>query len=86
MDLKAFLKSLPGDAAQRFAQDCKTSLGHLRNICYGIKPCAPALAVLIEQKSGRLVTRQELVPDKWRDIWPELDQGAQAATTADQER
>lgn len=55
-----------------FAARCNTSLGHIQNIAYGYKPCAPELAVSIELESGRLVTRPELRPDDWPRIWPEL--------------
>lgn len=78
MDLKAFLKSLPDDAAREtFAAKCGSSAGHLRNVSYGQRPCAPALAVAIERESGRTVTRRELCPDDWEKVWPELaGQGA----------
>ena len=34
--------------------------------------------VVIEQKTGGAVTRQELRPDDWRLIWPELAQSEAA--------
>lgn len=74
MELKAFIKSLPAEPDEReaFAAACETTLGHLRNVMYGIKPCSPELAVLVERHSAGKVTRQELLPDKWPRIWPEL--------------
>lgn len=73
MDLKTFLKSLPDEPAREaFAAKCETSAGHLRNVSYGQRPCAPALAVAIERESGREVTRQELCPEDWQKVWPEL--------------
>jgi DNA-binding transcriptional regulator YdaS (Cro superfamily) len=72
MDLKSYLKSLPDDVARDlFAERCGSSAGHLRNVSYGQRPCAPALAVSIERESRRDVTRQELCPD-WEKVWPEL--------------
>ena len=55
-----------------FAIRCDTSLGHLTNVAYGYKPCSPELAVSIERESGGAVKRQELRPDDWTRIWPEL--------------
>jgi hypothetical protein len=72
MDLKTYLKSLPDEAAREaFAGRCQTSIGHLRNVMYGIKSCATDLAVHIERESGKAVTRQEL-RDDWANHWPEL--------------
>jgi DNA-binding transcriptional regulator YdaS (Cro superfamily) len=73
MDLKTFLKSLPDEEAREaFGRQCGSTLGHLRNVSYGQRPCAPELAVAIERESTRQVTRQELCPDNWRRVWPEL--------------
>ena len=72
MDLKTYLKSLPGEERrEEFAKNCDTSLGHLRNIGYGYKPCATDLAVRIERISGGVVTRRDLRTD-WANHWPEL--------------
>lgn len=80
MELRAFLASLPDDAARRaFAVDCGTSLGHLRNaISNPRKRLAPAVCVQIEQRSARQVRRQTLRPADWHLIWPEL-MGSEAA-------
>jgi hypothetical protein len=78
MDLKSYVKTLPGDGAREdFALRCGTTFGHMKNVMYGYKPCATDLAVRIERESGRAVTRPELRPD-WADHWPELI-GMQAA-------
>ena len=72
MKLIDYLHKLPTNLREPFARACETSVGHLRNVAYGYRPCAAELAVLIEGVSGRQVTRQELCPDNWRRIWPEL--------------
>lgn len=73
MDLKTFIKALPSeDAREAFAIRCGTTLGHMRNVMYGYKPCGPELAVSIERESAKAVERPELCPDNWRQIWPEL--------------
>lgn len=70
--LRAFINAMPDDhARRRFAERCETSLGHLKNVMYGLRPCAPDLAVSIERESGRSVTRRDL-RDDWHRFWPEL--------------
>lgn len=73
MDLKTYLASLADEAARKkFAADCGTSLGHMRNTCYEEgKQLAVPVCVKVEQLSGQQVTRQEL-RDDWADLWPEL--------------
>jgi len=79
MDLKTYLKQMPTEAdREAFAKRCETSVGHLRNVSRGDRPCATDLAVLIERESGGEVTRPELRAD-WANHWPELvDQTATA--------
>ena len=79
MELKAYLKTLPNeDARAEFAARCETSIGHLRNVCYG-KTCGTDLAVLIWRESGGLVTREELRPDDYWRHWPDLQAPAETA-------
>ena len=40
--------------------------------CKGGRPVPPRKAVLIERVTNRGVTRQDLYPDEFRAIWPEL--------------
>jgi DNA-binding transcriptional regulator YdaS (Cro superfamily) len=73
MDLKTHLKSLPDlEARDAFAKRVGTSLGHMTNVANGYKPCAPTLAVSIEQDTNRAVMRWDLRPEDWHRIWPEL--------------
>jgi len=44
----------------------------LSQILSGARPVPPATAVAIERVTNREVTRQELRPDDWALIWPEL--------------
>lgn len=78
MKLIAYLKQLPEEGREQFARDCETSPGHLRNVAYGYRPCAAELAVLIESRSQRMVTRKELCPENWKRIWPELESAPEA--------
>lgn len=86
MDLKTFLKSLGDDGArERFAAQCETTHGHLRNCSYG-KPLAPAACVLVEANAARAVMRWDLRPDDWWKIWPELLNAENAPTPANAEK
>ncbi len=80
MELKQHLKSLADEESRdAFARSCGTTLGHLRNVSYGLRPAAPELCVAIEHQSRRAVTRRELRPDDWHLIWPELVDSAREA-------
>ncbi len=60
------------DAQEAFAARVGSSIGHLRNVAYGYKPCATDLAVAIEADTKGAVQRRTLRPnDYWRH-WPDL--------------
>lgn len=69
--LKAFLKTIPLEQRDAFAERCGTSWAHLRNVSYGQKVPAEKLCVAIERESASAVTRPDLRGD-WAEIWPEL--------------
>ena len=72
MKLIDYLRHITVEQREALAQSCATSLGHLRNLAYGYRPCGAALAARIERGSNGNVTRRDLCPDDWQDIWPEL--------------
>lgn len=47
----------------------------------GKRPVASAKAVRIEQLFGGEVTRQDLRPDDWWEIWPELSEPTKRRTS-----
>lgn len=63
MDFKIYLYGLEPDEREAFADRCKTSLGHLKNVAYRYKPCGESLAIDIDRESGGKVTCEELRPD-----------------------
>ena len=63
MKLKPFLETLSLVERTKFAKRVKSTAGHLRNVSYGYRPCAEALAIEIEKASGRMVSCEELRPD-----------------------
>lgn len=76
MDLKKYLSTLGKAERAELADGCKTTAGHLQNIAYGFRITSPELCVQLEQKTRGEVTRQELRPDDWQAIWPELSEPA----------
>lgn len=72
MQLKPFLATMTPAERIEFATKVGTSAGHLANASYGYAPLNPALCVAIERESKCIVTRQELRPNDWQAIWPEL--------------
>lgn len=72
MDLRTYFFNLTNEDREVFAGKCGTTRGHLQNVAYGYKKPAPILAVAIERESERQVTRQEMLPETFRAIWPEL--------------
>lgn len=55
-----------------FARAIKVSPSLLHQWLRGIRPIAIQHGAAIERASGGAVTRKELFPDTWADIWPEL--------------
>lgn len=49
-----------------------TSRAYLRLIAYGHKTASAEIAARTESATGGRVTRKELRPDDWKQIWPEL--------------
>lgn len=82
MQFKNFFKNLTIEERVAFAMRVKSTKGHLQNVAYGYRPCSPALASAIELDTGGLVTRPEMLPNDWRQIWPELAISTDAAALA----
>jgi len=70
--LKTYLNSLTPDEQDAFAIKCGTSIGYMRKAITKNTKLGPILSVKIEQNSNGVVTRKDLHPDDWGQIWPEL--------------
>lgn len=70
--LKALLTSMSLAQRKEFAARCRTTYAFLRNVMYGQRIAGEKLAVRIERESGHVVTRFDLRPGDWHEIWPEL--------------
>jgi DNA-binding transcriptional regulator YdaS (Cro superfamily) len=71
MDLKTFIQADRGRAS-RLAEQLGISRSYLSQMASGSAPISPERCVDIERETNREVTRQDLRPDDWRRIWPEL--------------
>lgn len=63
MNLINYLKSIPRETRDTFAERCGTSFEYLRQVAYGNRVCREALAINIERESAGTVTCEELCPD-----------------------
>lgn len=62
-ELRAYLNSLPDeDARQAFADRCGSSLGHLRNVMYGLRSCNEALSAALERESKGVLSCETTCP------------------------
>lgn len=70
--LKEFLNSLALDEQKKFSAMCGTSVGYLRKAITKKTKLGPIVSVKIEMASNGAVTRKDLHPNEWQEIWPEL--------------
>ena len=63
MELKDYLNSLTTEEQFVFADRCKTSIKHLRNISYGNKRSGEDLCINIERESSGVVRCESLRSD-----------------------
>lgn len=67
-----FLNSLSTDQQQTYAANCGTTVGYLRKACSIGQTFGPELCTRLDLNSHGAVSRQELRPKDWHEIWPEL--------------
>ena len=70
-----------GMSGSELARSIGVSAPTVAEWCSGRRPVPIARCFAIERATGGVVTRRDLRPDDWQDIWPELD-GAQATVNA----
>ena len=72
--LRQYINSLSVDKQHEFASSCGTSISYIRKIISsdGKLFFGPAICRRIEEKTDCLVTRKDLRPNDWHEIWPEL--------------
>ena len=69
MDLKTYLKT---HKQVELARTLGVTQGAVHQWANGMTAVAIERCVPIERATGGAVTRRELRPNDWRDIWPEL--------------
>lgn len=63
VELKDYIAELSGDERTKFAAACESTVGHLKNVSYGYRPCAEKLAIAIERETKGGVRCEDLRPD-----------------------
>lgn len=71
--LRVYLNSITKSEQVEFANKCGSSIGYLRKAISVNQLLNPLLCVQIELNSHNAVTRPDLRPDDWQQIWPELN-------------
>ncbi len=72
MNLKSYLEQLERGGVKSLADSIEVSSSFLSQMASGRCKISPARCVLIESATNGIVSRQELRPDDWMNIWPEL--------------
>ena len=80
MNLKTYINSERGRAAALAARLDGVSPSYLSQMASGKASISPKRAAEIEAITNKAVTRQEMFPNDWQTIWPELAVEAHRAT------
>ncbi len=73
MDLKNYIDSLEWGGAKNLADKLGISKSFLSQMASGVSAISPKRCVEIEAATNGMVTRKDLRPDDWNEIWPELE-------------
>lgn len=76
MDLKTYIRNSERGAIALLAKRISGHQSDVSDWVKGVRPVPAARCVAIEKATAGQVTRQELRPDDWHQIWPELKRGA----------
>lgn len=72
MDLKTYISQLERGGPSRLAAALNVSPSYLSQLAAG-SPISPARCVELEKATSGRVTRKDLRPNDYFDIWPEID-------------
>jgi len=72
MHLKDYIQSGQRGTSTDLCKLMGISLPHLWQLANGKSSISPARAVQIEKLTAGVVSRQDLRPNDWQSIWPEL--------------
>lgn len=71
MTLNEYFKQQSGNHS-RLSKETSIASSFLYQMSKGTRTVPPRYCNAIEQATGGLVTRRDLRPDDWAEIWPEL--------------
>ena len=77
MKILEYLNGRPKSEQADLCAQCGTTVGYLRKAASIGQQLGPALCVAIERATSGEVTRQDLRPNDWHLIWPELTEAHQ---------
>jgi len=78
MNLKEYITKI--DSASSLAQRLKVPNVSVSNWANGKRPIPIRWMPIIEKQTNGLVTRKDLCPNNWHELWPELAQQDQTST------
>ncbi|WP_175689674.1 transcriptional regulator [Burkholderia anthina] len=76
MNLKTYISTAPRGTAKKLADALKVSPSYLSQMASGVSSISPRRCRQIEDATDGRVTRRELRPNDWHEIWPDLAQSA----------
>lgn len=82
MNLTEYLSQAPRGYGSLLASQLGVSQPTVSDWCTGKKQVPEKRCVAIERATNGAVSRRDLRPTDWQDIWPELAQQAGATTDA----
>ncbi len=74
MNLKTYLSSRERGARSQLAAKLGISISYLSQLVSGKAPISVTRCIAIEQATQGAVTRSDLRPKDWQQIWPEWKQ------------
>lgn len=72
MNLKKYLEQEGRGASSRLATAIGAYTSDMSDWANGLRPVPARFAVAIEINTNGAVTRQDMFPNDWQSIWPEL--------------
>ncbi|QQN36642.1 helix-turn-helix domain-containing protein [Rahnella aceris] len=73
MQLKQYISSLKRGGAKELAEKLGVSKSYLSQMASGASPVPPSRCLVIEGVTGGVVTRADLRPKDWENIWPDFN-------------
>lgn len=72
MNLLQYIKTQPHGTLRKLSNEIGAHAPDVSRWASSERPIPIHRAVAIERATGGAVTRQDMFPEKWREMWPEL--------------